>query len=65
MTTLFTSTKALLVCSCSEAALPAAFTLRAKSNVFIIDTPPPYTDGRKVAEPKLIKTSATTIEIEP
>ena len=65
MTTLFTSTKALLVCSCSDAALPAAFTLRAKSNVFNIDTTPPYIDENIVVESKLKKTSATTIEIEP
>ena len=65
MTTLFTNTKALLVCSCSDAALPAAFTLRAKSNEFIIDSNPPYNDGNIVDEPKPKKTSATTIEIEP
>ena len=65
MTTLFTNTKALLVCSCSDAALPAALTLRARSNVFIIDTNPPYKDGNIVVELKLKKTSATTIEIEP
>ena len=65
MITLFTSTKAPLVCSCSDAAFPAAFTLRARSNEFTIDTKPPKIDGDIVVEPKLKKTSATTIEIEP
>ena len=33
--------------------------------VFIIDTNPPYNDGNSVVEPRLKKTSATIIEIEP
>ena len=64
-TTLFNNTKALLACFCSEAALPAEFTLRARSNEFTIDIKPPYKDDIMLAEPKLKKTSATIIEIEP
>ena len=41
------------------------FTLRARSNEFTIDIKPPYNDDSMLTEPKLKKTSATIIEIEP